>query len=68
MRHVIALVLAGCAAHHAPPSSNHPANPAAPTGRLAGPPPALRAGAVEYKDVPPLRKDEPTPAHHHHGQ
>jgi hypothetical protein len=68
MRHVIWLALAGCAVQRAPAPANHPANPSAPTGRLAGPPPSLRTGAADYKDVPPLRKDDPTPAHHHHGQ
>jgi hypothetical protein len=69
MRHVIGLlVLAGCTVHRAPSPATHPANPAAPAGRLAGAPPSLRAGVVDYQDVPPLRDDEPPPSEHqHHG-
>ena len=65
MRHVMLLVLASCAVPRAPLAATHPANPAAPIGRLAGAPPALRAGVVDY-NVPPLRSDEPAPEHHHH--
>lgn len=70
MRHVmwvIALGLAGCAVSRTPLPASHAANASAPTGRLAGAPPALRPGVVEYKDVPPLRNDQPAPEHHHHG-
>jgi hypothetical protein len=42
--------------------ANHPANPKAEPGRLAGPPAALCAGVVETeKPAPPT----PAPAHHH---
>jgi hypothetical protein len=67
MRHVIWLVLAGCAVSSAPRPAAHPASASAPTGRLAGPPPSLRPGVVEYKDVPALRKEPPPAEHHHHG-
>lgn len=45
------LGLAACAPRPQQLTASHPANPAAPTGRLAGPPPALRPGVVE----PPAR-------------
>jgi hypothetical protein len=67
MRHVMWLVLAGCAVSRTPLPANHAANPSAPVGRLAGAPPALRAGVVDYKDVPPLRTEQAAPEHHHHG-
>jgi hypothetical protein len=67
MRHVIWLVLVGCAVARTPLPANHAANPAAPTGRLAGAPPALRSGVVEYKDVPAMRTEAPPEHHHHHG-
>lgn len=67
MRHVIWLVLVGCAVSRTPLPANHAANPGAPTGRLAGPPPSLRAGVVEYKDVPAMRTEAPAEHHHHHG-
>jgi len=67
MRHVIWLLLAGCAVPAPARPATHPASASAPTGRLAGPPPSLRPGAVEYKDVPALRNDTPAPEHHHHG-
>jgi hypothetical protein len=61
---VIFVVLAGCAMHvELPPA--HPARSMAPTGRLAGAPPALRPGVVQYSDVPELRS-APEPVHHHH--
>jgi hypothetical protein len=57
---------AGCAVHAPAVPATHPASASAPTGRLAGPPPALRAGVVEYKDVPPTRQAAPADAHQHH--
>ena len=66
MRHVMWLVLAGCAVSRSPLPANHAANPKAPTGRLAGAPASLRPGVVEYKDVPAMRTEAP-PEHHHHG-
>ncbi|HVK78046.1 MAG TPA: hypothetical protein VM734_32285 [Kofleriaceae bacterium] len=45
---VVPLLLAtavGCAPAALPLPADHPALPGAPTGRLAGPPPALRKGA-----------------------
>lgn len=65
MRYVIALVLlASCAVPHAPPASMSPANPAAPTGRLAGAPASLRSGVVDY-NLAPVRQ-APAEHHHHH--
>jgi hypothetical protein len=65
MRYVIALVLAGCAVPRAPLAKASPANPAAPTGRLAGAPATLRSGVVQY-DLPPVREQAPAEHHHHH--
>ena len=67
MRRVIALLVAtGCAVDAPALDAQHPANPAAPNGRLAGAPATLRPGVVDYKDVPALRTGDP-PIHHHHG-
>jgi len=67
MRAVIALLIAsGCAVDGPALDAHHPANPAAPIGRLAGASPTLRAGVVDYQDVPALRTGAP-PVHHHHG-
>ena len=62
-----ALVLLVCGCALAAPSmpAGHPASASAPTGRLAGAPATLRAGAVKYDDVPAVRAQEP---HHHHHQ
>jgi hypothetical protein len=62
----LALLLAACATAPRPLPVDHPANPHAPIGRLAGAPASLRPGAVKYDDVPATR-DAPPPAHHHHG-
>jgi hypothetical protein len=56
------LLLIGCAPKPYVPPASHPANPAAPTGRLAGPPPALRPGVVE---TPPQPAPAPAPKHEH---
>jgi hypothetical protein len=66
MRLVFAILLAGCSVAATPPAATHPASASAPTGRLAGAPPSLRAGVVVYPDVPPLRAAEPAGHHHHH--
>jgi hypothetical protein len=65
MRYVICIVLAGCAVSRPPLAATNPANPAAPTGRLAGAPATLRADAVKY-DLP-ARKEVPAEQHQHHG-
>ena len=66
MKRLLLALLAGCAGHVAVPAG-HPANPAAPVGRLAGAPASLRPGVVAYPDVPALRREAPEP-HHHHGR
>ena len=67
MRWVLVLALAtGCAVDAPAFDAHHPANPASPSGRLAGASPTLRPGVVEYQDVPALRTGAP-PVHHHHG-
>jgi hypothetical protein len=62
---LVLVLCAGCAIAPAPLSAEHPANPSAPAGRLAGAPATLRPGAVVYDGVPALRTTPP-PAHHHH--
>ena len=65
---LLAGIAAGCAVRSTKPAATHPASASAPTVRLAGAPPALRPGVVDYKDVPALREGEPADAHqHHHG-
>jgi hypothetical protein len=60
------VVLGGCAVSPKPVPATHAASPQAPTGRLAGAPPALRAGVVEYKDVPKTRSEAPVDHSQHH--
>jgi hypothetical protein len=68
---VLVLVMTGSACSVRAPAvaATHAASAKAPTGRLAGAPPALRAGVVEYTNVPAMR-GEGAPAdehqHHHH--
>jgi hypothetical protein len=65
MRALIVL-LAACSVRAPQVTAEHPASPAAPTGRLAPAPAALRAGVVDYKDVPELRNEAPSDGGHHH--
>jgi hypothetical protein len=69
MRATLVLFLAsGCAVRAPALSAQHPASPSAESGRLAGAPPSLRPGIVDYKDVPPVRQgDDQGGGHHHHG-
>jgi len=68
MRVALLILLGACAVKAPALTAQHPASPSAETGRLAGPPPALRPGVVDYKDVPALRKgDDDGGGHHHHG-
>jgi len=60
------VLLTACAVHAPAIPAQHPASPTAPPGRLAGAPPALRAGVVEYKDVPATPAEPPPAGHHHH--
>lgn len=62
----LALALAGCAVSTRPLPASHPASPSGASGRLAGAPPALRTGAVEYKDVPKPNAAAPVDHSHHH--
>lgn len=64
MRALALILSVGCAIDAPALSPQHPANPAAPTGRLAGAPASLRPGVASYPDVP-VSPPEP-PAHHHH--
>ncbi|MBA3541764.1 MAG: hypothetical protein H0T79_19275 [Deltaproteobacteria bacterium] len=68
MRDLLLLLLplllgaAACAPRAMPVSADHPANPDAETGRLAGPPAALRPGVIAERDVqPPARTPKPVP-------
>ncbi len=64
---VIVFVIAGCAVRPPVRSAQDPASASADTGRLAGAPPSLRPGVVDYKNVPPLRSgDDDGGGHHHH--
>ena len=54
---IIACGVASCAPRGIVMSPEHPADPAAPTGRLAGPPPALWPGIAE--SVPPGADKQP---------
>jgi hypothetical protein len=49
MKILLLLVLASCAPRAYRVDATHPASPSAPTGRLAGPPAALRPGIVEAR-------------------
>jgi hypothetical protein len=51
--------LVGCAPAAMPLTAEHPASPEAPTGRLAGPPPALRPGVA---GAAPAASEPATPA------
>jgi hypothetical protein len=57
-----AVLAAGCTPRALPLGPEHPARADAPTGRLAGPPPALRP--VASSSAPPA-KPSPPPAHDH---
>jgi hypothetical protein len=63
---IIAIALAGCAVSAKPLPATHPAHANAAPGRLAGAPPALRPGVVEYKDVPKTRSEAPIDHSQHH--
>ena len=64
---VLVLIPASLACAVRPPvvPATHAASAKAPTGRLAGAPPALRPGVVDYKDVPAVRESAPPDEHHH---
>jgi hypothetical protein len=66
MRLVVLLLAGGCAASAPALPATHPATASAPQGRLAGAPPSLRAGAVTYPEVPPLRTGAEPDHHHNH--
>ncbi|MEO8846645.1 MAG: hypothetical protein ABI591_27105 [Kofleriaceae bacterium] len=61
------ILLASCAVEPSALTAQHPANPSADTGRLAGAPATLRPGVASYVDVPALRTDPAPAPHHHHG-
>jgi hypothetical protein len=66
MRFLVVLFVA-CTPSAVKIDANHPANPKAEPGRLAGPPAALRPGVVETEKPSPTIAPhvEPAPAHHH---
>jgi hypothetical protein len=47
MKASLLILVLGCAPTAIAVGPEHPANPDGPTGRLAGPPPALRAGVAD---------------------
>ena len=67
MKTLLLALLVGCAPQAMTTSAEHPANPDAPTGRLAGPPAALRPGVADVSTP----TQSPTPAtttdHSNHG-
>jgi hypothetical protein len=66
MRALLLLVLASCAVRAPQLPAQHPASASAESGRLAGAPPALRPGVVEYKGLPAPEPQQPADHHHHH--
>jgi hypothetical protein len=58
MKVTLLALLVGCTPPGLTTSAEHPANPNAPAGRLAGPPPALEPGVA---DMPPPAPVTPTP-------
>lgn len=61
---IAALALGACAPSSAPITPDHPANPDAPIGRLAGPPAALRPGVVSLTE--PTTPDAARATGHEH--
>jgi len=59
------ILAVGCAPRAMPLTPEHPANPDAEPGRLAGPPAALRPGVAEPADPAPAPA-APAPAHEGH--
>jgi hypothetical protein len=66
MKSVLLALATACAVPKRPVPASHPASPQAPAGRLAGAPPALRPGVIDYKEVPTLREGEPADGGGHH--
>lgn len=65
MRTLLFTLLVGCAPQAMTTNAQHPANPDAPTGRLAGPPAALRPGVADVST--PTRDRAPAADHSAHG-
>ncbi len=69
LKPLLLAVLVGCAPQAMTTNARHPANPDAPTGRLAGPPVALRPGVADISTPP---RGTTTPAaptdHSNHGK
>jgi hypothetical protein len=61
---LIFATLLGCVPRAMSVTAEHPASPDAQTGRLAGPPPALRPGVTE---TPPKQPEAPPAPHDHQG-
>jgi hypothetical protein len=55
---ILLAVLAGCAPAAMNVGPDHPASAEAPTGRLAGPPPALRAGIADISIPEPVKQGD----------
>ena len=60
MKALLLTLLVGCAPQAMTTKAQHPANPDAPTGRLAGPPAALRPGVADVST--PARTTTPATA------
>jgi hypothetical protein len=68
MKLLLLALITACAVPKRQVATPHPASTEAPTGRLAGAPPSLRPGVIDYKDVPATHQGEPAngSGHHHH--
>jgi hypothetical protein len=67
---LLLLLGSSCAPAALPVARNHPASASAPTGRLAGPPAALRpgiAGEIQADPAPPAADAAAGGHEHHHG-
>lgn len=71
MRALLLALLVGCAPQAMTTNAQHPANPDAPTGRLAGPPAALRPGVADVstpaRTTTPATSPATTTDHSSHG-
>jgi len=65
MKVTLLALLVGCTPPGLTTSAEHPANPSAPVGRLAGPPPALEPGVADMAPPAPVTPTPPA-AHTEH--
>ena len=58
MRSIVFAAIVGCSPAAMNTGVDHPASPQAPTGRLAGPPPALAPGVADISIPEPAKKPD----------